>query len=207
MLATALRFAARLLWPARCAACAALVGEGWGFCFPCAATLERSADPCAAVVYGGAIVPALLGLKHGRREHLVRPLAALLAPALEPLLPGVDALLPVPLHPRRLRARGFNQSLALARAAARLLPDAPPVCLDDLRRVRDTPPLGRESPEARRRIVEGAFAVPRPDRIRGRRLLLIDDVMTSGATLNACGAALREAGAREVRTCVLARAL
>jgi ComF family protein len=235
MLRTAAAFAAQLLWPARCAACDVLVAAEASFCVACAPTLLRLGEACpgcalpftgvgcrrcaseplpflrarAALAYGGAIADAILRFKHGGHAHLARPLGRVFATALQVELPHVDALLPVPLHPRRLRARGFNQAIELVRGArpAGRPRGWPPLWPDSLRRIRDTPALGRHSPRERRALVAGAFAVPHPDRVRGARLLLVDDVMTTGATLAGCAHALREAGAAEVRVAVLARAL
>ncbi len=161
------------------------------------------------LAYGGATTQAILHLKHGRRRHLARPLGALLAPAVAAAInSGVNALCPVPLHPRRLRQRGFNQALDLLRVAERLArrPAARPLVIPDgLRRIRDTPALGWESPASRRRIVDGAFAVRRPEWAEGRRILLVDDVMTTGATLAECTRVLLRAGAAEVEVVALAR--
>lgn len=161
------------------------------------------------LAYGGATTEAVLHLKHGRRRHLARPLGALLAPAVAAALDsGVDALCPVPLHPSRLRQRGFNQALELLRVAEKLSrrpASRPLVAFNGLRRIRDTPALGWESPTSRRRIVAGAFAVERPGWVRGRRILLVDDVMTTGATLAECTRVLLQAGAAEVQVAALAR--
>jgi ComF family protein len=161
------------------------------------------------MAYGGATTQAILHLKHGRRRHLARPLGALLAPAVAAAIDsGVNALCPVPLHPRRLRQRGFNQALDLLRVAEKLSrrPAARPLVVPDgLRRIRDTPALGWESPTSRRRIVDGAFAVRRPEWAEGRRILLVDDVMTTGATLAECTRVLLRAGAAEVEVAALAR--
>jgi ComF family protein len=133
----------------------------------------------------------------------------LLAPAVADAIEnGVDALCPVPLHPRRLRQRGFNQALELLRVAEKLSrrPAARALVVSDgLRRIRDTPALGWESPASRRRIVAGAFAMPRPEWAQGRRILLVDDVMTTGATLAECARVLLKAGATEVHVVALAR--
>ncbi len=124
--------------------------------------------------------------------------------------------MPVPLHPSKLRARGFNQAFELARwALARLsaaravsprrpLPRLEP---DLLRRTRPTPELGRAGPAARFAAVAGAFAVDEPVRLRGRRVLVVDDVFTTGATFSACADALVSAGARTVHVLSLARAV
>jgi ComF family protein len=163
----------------------------------------------AVLAYGGATTQAILHLKHGRRRHLARPLGALLAPAVAAALDtGVNTLCPVPLHPRRLRQRGFNQALELLRAAEKLArrPAARPLIIPaGLRRIRDTPALGWESPASRRRIVAGAFSVPRAEWTEGRRILLVDDVMTTGATLAECTRVLLKAGAAEVQVMALAR--
>jgi ComF family protein len=163
----------------------------------------------AVLAYGGATTEAILHLKHGGRRHLARPLGALLAPALAAAVDsGVDTLCPVPLHPRRLRQRGFNQALELLRSAEKLArrPAARPLLVPSgLRRIRDTPALGWESPASRRRIVAGAFSVDRPGWARDRRILLVDDVMTTGATLAACTRVLLKAGAADVQVMALAR--
>jgi ComF family protein len=236
MLRPALAFAAHLLWPARCAGCDVLVPPERGFCAACAVSLlpitgacircalpfpgrrcaRCTADPwpslraTAAFAYGGAITDAILRFKHGGRGDLARPLGRALLPLLQPELGAVDVIVPVPLHPRRLRARGFNQALELVRAARAAAPHPrawPPVRLDALRRIRDTPALGHLSPAERRAMIAGAFAVPVPQRIRGRRVLVLDDVMTTGATLTTCARALLEAGATCVSVAALARAL
>ncbi len=126
---------------------------------------------------------------------------------------AIDLIVPVPLHRRRLRAREFNQATELAaalRETARAL-DAPlgRVALDAraLERTRDTPPqTGLDAPQRRRNVLD-AFAVRDPARVRGRRVLLVDDVMTTGATADACAAALDRAGAAAVLVLTLCRAV
>jgi ComF family protein len=218
-----LSFAARLLWPDRCASCDAFVPERCSFCESCAAGLVPVAEACprcalpvrrcvcrrapppfaaaqAVFLYDEVIGQALLRFKHGGRVDLARPLGRLLVPFLQTT---AQAILPVPLHPRRLRARGFNQALELARAGR----PGVPLWVDVLRRRRDTPPLGHLPPDARRALVADAFVVPDARQVVGKHLLLLDDVMTTGATATACAAALLRAGAARIDVLALARAM
>jgi ComF family protein len=172
-----------------------------------------------ACEYGGALADAIVRMKHGGRRDLARRLARLLADPLARVLAhggfnAGDAVVPVPLHARKLRGRGFNQALELARLGCAVLArrrgrdaasELPALERRLLIRVRDTRELGHLGPAARRREVAGAFAVPEGRRLRGRRVLLVDDVFTTGATLNECARVLDAAGAREVRVVALAR--
>jgi ComF family protein len=115
---------------------------------------------------------------------------------------GCDLILPMPLHPRRLGRRGFNQALELARPLARAW--GLPIEVDALRRVRDTPAQSELDAEARRRNVRGAFQA-REDAVSGRHALLFDDVVTTGATVAEAAATLLDAGARAVRVLAVAR--
>lgn len=147
----------------------------------------------------------VLPLKHGDRLEHAAALAPLMLRAGGPLVREADVLVPVPLHRRRLIARRYNQAALLARAVGRLA--GRPVLPDALLRVRATVVLGNLSAAARARQVDGAFAV-RPGRaaaLAGRRVLLVDDVMTSGATASACARALLAAGATAVDVLVAAR--
>jgi ComF family protein len=112
-------------------------------------------------------------------------------------------LVPVPLHRTRLLARRYNQSALLARALGRMA--GVRVAADALRRVRATAPLGELSATARARMLDGAIAVRRPAAVAGRHVLLVDDVLTSGATARACTGALLAAGAAGVDVLVAAR--
>ena len=156
--------------------------------------------------YQGELRGIVHAFKYDGRRSLARPLGRLLREAGAGLLAGADAVVPVPLHPWKRVQRGFNQSADLARALEL------PVRFV-LRRTRPTRTQAGLTPGQRRRNVSGAFALAtwpwrssRAD-VGGRTLVLVDDVMTTGATLDACARVLKQAGAREVRVLTLARAL
>lgn len=175
-------------------------------CQRCRETDDHFEAARAVLLYrdGGIARAAILLCKHGRRVGLLQHLAALLAaeaPA-DLMQRAWDAAVPVPLHWRRRWRRGFNQAEALARAVGRR--HGLPVEQRCLVRLRATPPQHGDA-AARRRNVRDAFAVRRAARIAGKRLLLVDDVFTTGATANACAAALLAAGAAAVGVLTLAR--
>jgi ComF family protein len=144
-------------------------------------------------------------LKYGDRLDLARPLGSWMARAGAELLADADALVPVPLHWMRLWQRRFNQSAMLARAISTL--SGVPVSDHILARTKATVPQVGLARSERARNVQGAFTVPKVARIevKGRKLVVIDDVLTSGATVSACANVLRRAGASRVDVLVLAR--
>ncbi len=142
------------------------------------------------------------GLKFRRLDYLGSHLAAALTGALETRLTGFDVIVPVPLHWRRRLARGYNQAEKIARPLAGLL-GLP--CVPALSRRRSTPPQSRLGRGDRLANLRKAFAVPRPERARGLRILLVDDVATTGATLDAAASALKNAGAAAVIALVAGR--
>lgn len=156
--------------------------------------------------YGGELGVALRRLKYQKRPEIARGLATLIAPALHQAAAHADMAMPVPLHWRRLVMRGFNQAKALLEHAGRDL--AIPLDCLSLRRIRPTPPQSGSNARGRAANVAGAFAVlPRRNhRVRQKRVLLVDDVMTTGATMAACARALLDAGASEVIAFCVARA-
>ncbi len=184
--------------------------EGAGGPHLCRRCLDRPPDfsihrSCGR--YDGALKDIILVFKYRHMAGLGRPLAAFAERVLgndEALWEGVDAIIPVPLHPRRERERGFNQSAVLAKrlAGAKGLRAAS----GWLVRTKNVPPQATLESAARETNVRGAFAVRRPAKVRGRTVLLVDDVFTTGATLRECSRALKAAGAREVRALTLAQA-
>jgi ComF family protein len=155
----------------------------------------------SAGAYEGALREIVHALKYDGRRSLAAPLAALMRDRGREALHGADIAVPVPLHPARLRTRGFNQAADLAAHVG--LPVVPA-----LRRSRATRDQVTLALDERRRNVTGAFAPTRhADRVSGRIVLLVDDVATTGATLAACAQALLVGGATEVRALTAARAL
>ncbi len=214
--------------PPLCATCGAPLAAGTRSSAPPPCALCRRAplhhvDRAAALgFHDGTLREVVHALKFGRRHGIAARLARLLREAHGDLVAGADGVVPVPLHPRRHRQRGFNQAHEIAR---HLGPPVWPL----LRRTRHTAPQSALDARARAGNVEGAFAVgrggaltwralawrpwgghgarQRVQGVEGRRVLLVDDVWTTGATLSACARALKDAGAREVRALVIARAV
>ena len=144
---------------------------------------------------------AIKGFKYGRRLDMLPVLRHWLkSPLCRELVDAADLILPVPLHPKRLRERGFNQALLLAQdlAPAKLQRDL-------LRRLRHTKPQAGLTPKERGENVKGAFAVTEPRQVAGKNLLLVDDVFTTGATVRECAKVLLKAGAARVEVITAAR--
>jgi len=159
----------------------------------------------SAVRFRGPVREAMHALKYGEAVFLAPELAELLAACVAVHYPKVlfDAVVPVPLHPKRERERSYNQSALLAAAlGARLGVIVRGRCV---RRVRETGTQTHLNAAARRANVRGAFEVSDPQWVAGRRLLLVDDTMTTGATVDECAGALKKAGAASVHVVTLAR--
>jgi len=226
---------ANALLPWRCALCAGPAPAGRELCEGCEADLPRVAQSCprcalaldatdasglcrrcaaqpprfhralAPLAYDYPVDRLLLGLKFGGRAHLARALAGQIAARVREeaergLLDMPDALVPVPLHPKRLAERGFNQAEEIARFVGRDLgvPVQPEIC----RRTRHTKMQSRLSDEERRANVAGAFLCSKAP----KRPAIVDDVVTTGATVDALAAALSAAGAERLHVWAAARA-
>jgi ComF family protein len=195
------------LAPPACAACDAGLNRRSVLCATCADAVV-AAGPSGVVafaLYGGPIAVALRRLKYDDRPDLAGPLGHLLRRAARGAGLRADVVVPVPLHPARLAERGYNQAALLAAAAAREL-DAP-LEARALVRTRHTSQQARLDRAGRLQNVAGAFAARRGGAgVRGKRVVLVDDVATTGATLEACRAALLDAGAVSVTALCVARA-
>lgn len=196
----ALEVLGEIVAPTTCAACDGAVRRADLFCAACAPTVLSPfvlrANELAVAAYGGAASAAVLKMKYAGRADLALRLGRAMADAAARAAIDVDVVVPVPLHPKRLAERGFDQaSLLAAGVAARL---GAPRAARALARVRDTPRQASLDRSARAANVDGAFVCRAPQRVSSRRVLLVDDVRTTGATLRACEAALQSAGARAV---------
>lgn len=174
-------------------------------CAACLASPYAFGRARAACLYDTASRGLILKYKHGDQQQFAGLFARWLSRAAAKLIEEADALVPVPLHASRLLARRFNQAAEIARPLARssarqYLPDA-------LVRTRATQTQGGRSARGRRLNVKAAFGVTEAGarQVRGRRILLVDDVLTTGATGEACARALLDAGARAVDLAVIAR--
>jgi ComF family protein len=221
--------------PPRCPACGGIVRDDGAFCEPCWSRLDFLSGPScaachlpfddergpdalcpecmaappahdgvrAAVAYCDTARALVLKLKHGRRIGMARVIGRHLARHAEP----AALLVPVPLHRWRIWRRGFNQSALVGAELARRT--GLTLRSDLLERRRATPMLGGLGRTARARTLRGAFAVPSEKKpaLKGRTVLLVDDVYTSGATANACARVLKQAGAERVVVLCWARVL
>ena len=170
-------------------------------CARCLAAPPRIARTRAAVAYDDLSRSLAIRLKYGRKVAIARTMAHYMAPLVKASTEAV--LVPVPLHRTRLWTRGFNQSALVARELSRRLEIATEPML--LRRIRRTPPMKGMSPLQRRKTVSGAFRATNKAAIEGRTIILVDDVLTTGSTAEACAKALKRAGAARIELICWAR--
>lgn len=191
--------------PGALCGCGTPLAGAVGVCGRCRRGLSPFEKGFSLGPYVGGLRVLIHELKFRGRRRVAARLAETIVcePASGGTLSAGSVLVPVPLHPRRRRERGFNQSEVLAEAIGRRcgLGMAPAALV----RRKDTTPQPGLSAAARRLNVAGAFAVRRPALVSGRVVVLVDDVLTTGATARACAHALRKAGAREVRLLTVAR--
>ena len=193
-----------------CAACQRPFGdkgptEG-AICAVCLADPPDHDGIAAGTLYTETARKLVLSFKHGRRIALAPLLARMISARLPPA-EGERVIVPVPLHRRRLWERGFNQAGLLGRELAKQ--GYGTLCVDALVRNRPTPSLGGLGRKARARALQGAIGIrnARRSRVQGRDVLLVDDVLTSGATSRACVKVLKRAGAKRVTIACFARVL
>lgn len=204
------RAALDLIAPRFCAGCDTALGPEDLFCDACETSCTAAAieplgcgiDVVASGAYGGALARAIQALKYEGRPDLAAPLGRRLARALAPHAAEPALLVPVPLHPRKLADRGYNQSALIARALGRELRWR--VRERALRRCRDTHAQAELGRDARLENVKGALI--EREYLKGVRVVLVDDVVTTGATASACKEALGRAGAIVVAVAAVARA-
>jgi ComF family protein len=232
LLRRALRWALDFALPPRCAGCGVIVDETHSLCAQCWTSVEflgsggcetcgmplqatelelcgaclarppRIARTRSAVAYDDLSRSLAIRLKYGRKVAIAKTMARYMAPLVGERA-GDTLFVPVPLHRTRLWSRGFNQSaLVAAELSGRFGVPADPLAL---RRVRRTPPLKGMSPLQRRKTVAGAFRVTDRAAIAGKTVILIDDVLTTGSTAEACARALKRAGAGRVELISFAR--
>lgn len=196
----------RWIGPPVCSVCGRPypAGAGGHRCEACLRTPPFFDRALSLAAYEGPLARAIQRLKYQKEWVLTGPLAGLMSrhPWWDETY---DSLIPVPLHRRRLQERGFNQAVLLGRQCRKVPADK--LKPRSLQRVRHTPPQVDLRPAERERNVRGAFQIRHPRDITGKSIVLLDDVYTTGSTVNECARVLKKAGARRVSVITLARAV
>jgi ComF family protein len=176
-------------------------------CGICATASRPFTSARSALLFDGPVQELIYKLKYGKKVHISRLLMLLTTSHLTPFVAesGAELIVPVPLHRKRLRERGFNQAVLLAEGLAKCW--RMPLSRNNLCRIRWTEPQVRLSVSDRAKNVRGAFSVKDPAQFEGKRLILIDDVYTTGSTVTECAKVLGNAGAKEVYVATVARAV
>lgn len=173
------------------------------FCLSCRKELPHFDQSVSVGQFEGSLREAIHVFKYKPCRYLGKPLSRWMVENIG-FEPGIDIVMPVPLHKKRLRERGFNQALLLAHGISKRYRIT--LSFDNLARTRHTKPQVELSGKDRISNVAGAFSLRRPGLLADRNILLIDDVFTTGATLNECSRVLKDAGASRVMALTLARA-
>jgi ComF family protein len=173
-------------------------------CSECRRHSPRFDQALSVGAFEGPLREAIHQFKYRPCRSLGKPIADWMAAHLLPIR-SIDLVIPVPLHRTRLRQRGFNQAVLLAAALAKHF--ILPLCYDNLIRLRATRPQVELSGNERKKNVSGAFGLVRPEEVAGKSILLIDDVFTTGATMNECAGVLKKAGVSQVHALTAARAM
>jgi len=198
-----------LVFPPACEVCRKSSDEALcGECFSQIRFMKPHLGIYSAAIYDGVIKTALHRFKFQKRRKLAEPLGILLVKYLShtPALPmdEMDCIVPVPLHRKRQRERGYNQAQLLAAVISRYY-EVPVIAA--LARMKDTHPQFDLPREARLTNVKGAFKVADPKAVYNKKILLLDDIYTTGSTISECSKVLKIAGARSVEVLTLSRAV
>lgn len=194
--------------PLYCLRCGKPLPDGGAHCYHCRGSKAKDFK-CkvirSAVVFGPQVRAVVHAFKYADQTYLAAHLAGWMAVPWQkyPNLADAQVLMPVPLHPKKRKSRGYNQSELLARALGKI--QGLPVDADSLVRSRNTPSQTGFGREGRLKNMNGAFACVKPEAVKGKVILLVDDVATTGATLEGCAEALKAAGAKKVMAYTLAR--
>ncbi|NMA85457.1 MAG: ComF family protein [Epulopiscium sp.] len=167
---------------------------------------ENGSDCLAPLAYEGMVQNALYRFKYGGHREYGKSFASLVIPYAKEHLTGlpIDLLIPVPLHPKRQKKRGYNQAEEIGKELAKKL--GIPLETNVLSRIKNTPPQSKLSPRARQNNMKEAFSVVDFSKVKGKVILIIDDIYTTGSTMEACKQELLHCGAKKVYLLTISKA-